>query len=142
MTLQVELDRLKTTMQGARQLNVAWDRFCDLSSAPGFIAGSRQSYHEHLPPVVDAVCKIMAADPEGDFQLPAIMQYADSSLYHGAICGMGRVGSFLYFQDLRMGMVALIAGFSRKTDFCRFGLAMAGGLRHFVAPLPQRPMLH
>ncbi len=144
MTLQAALDRLKATVQSTQQLNVAWDRFFDLSLVPGFISGSHQSHLDHLPPVVNAVCKIMAANPRGDFRLPAIMQYGDSGFYHGVVDGPRRTGTFMYFKDLDMGMVALISTSSQKTDFCRFGLSMLEGSRHFAAPMPreQGPTIH
>lgn len=144
MPLHAALDTLRTTMQETQEFDLAWNRFFDLTAQPEFIAASHQSPLEHLEPVVHAICKIMAADPKGIFQLPAILQYAHSDFYHGLIQSARQTGSFMYFKDLDMGMVVIVNDVTRKTDFCRFALAAVNRPHSFVAPSSgiQEPLFH
>lgn len=134
MSLQTALDALRLTIQNTQDFNTAWDAFFDLSMKPGFIEHSHQSRLERLEVAVNTSCKIMLSEPAGVFELPLVVQYADSGFYHGTILSAPRAGSFMYFKDLDIGMIAMVVNATQLTLFCRFRLALVHSSRACDTP--------
>lgn len=145
MSLQTDIDQLKTTMLQTTQFNVAWHAFFDLSMHPEFIERSNEAHLENLKPILEQIGRTLAPDGAIRLQAPLILKYANTDFYHGPLLGAGKTGTFMYFKDSGAGMATLITGEGRyQTQFCRFTLTPVHSPHSYMAPQldTEQPLVH
>ena len=123
MDRQTMLDTLKSTLQGSgAAFSAAWNLFFDLSESAGFMTDSHPARLDRLAPALEAVARTREDRPRRVFRAPAIMRYGDSAFYHGTIACPGYTGTFMYFEDIDAGMLALTDVRLVDVEFFRLAL--------------------
>ena len=105
-----KLGQLKEKVFAADDLSSAYSFFFDhLGNNPSFMQRGKRAKHE----IITAVLKTMCNDIFGDKSKVTnvkLFNAAKTSFFHG-ICQMNsKPASVLYFEDIEMGMIAIMAG--------------------------------
>ena len=104
------LRQLKEKLAGADELSDVFKFFFDhLGNDPAFIQRGKPAKHEILKTVLKTICKDMFGD-ESKVTGLKLFNAEKTNFFHG-ICQMsGKTASVLYFNDIEMGMIAIMVG--------------------------------
>lgn len=141
MTLLADIDKLKNSVLHAHDLSKAWNQFFDLTMHPSFMQSSSPCGLKNLDVILHHICKRMAPASTGQPRTAPVMRCQDTDFYHGALQIDGKPGAFIYFDDARTGMAALITH-GIKTEFCRFTATLVQSPHCFAPPPSDRPAMH
>ncbi|MEH2214534.1 hypothetical protein [Nostoc sp.] len=113
------LQELKQKLTNDADLSDIWlfymDHFADL---PKFTDMGESAYNEYLDAVLQKTCQQMfdRAIKISDFLLIYITPY---HLFHGAFFLEGRIGGVIYFEDIKIGLIAVSADYP-PTDAVKY----------------------
>ncbi|MFA7668707.1 MAG: hypothetical protein WCX93_05105 [Burkholderiaceae bacterium] len=102
------IEKLKEAVVNERNFKKIWNAFFDLSEHPRFIRESSPSQDEDLPLMLEMACEKQAG-PDKIHSL-LICRYGKTSFYHGPFQIGAKQATFLYFKDIRTGMIVVYTG--------------------------------
>ncbi|TFL15357.1 hypothetical protein CSC67_01090 [Pusillimonas caeni] len=141
MTLLARINKLKNTVLQAQDLNKAWIEFFDLTAHPDFMKQAGPSRLENLGVILEQIGKSMAPNESGKLRAAPIVRCNGTDFYHGALDIDGKPGAFIYFDDVGVGMAALVT-YGTKTELCRFTATVVHSPHCFVPATTQQPAVH
>jgi hypothetical protein len=126
------LATLKDKLVNAKNFSQVWEYFFDhFGEDAEFIAQGERARDSFLEAVLAEVGKELFGRPVRLTNL-LLTRLADQHFLHGACAMDGRLANVLYFEDIRVGLLAVIASFTPgETKMVRFS-----GQRVPVNPTP------
>lgn len=126
------IEDLKKKAQEVKELADAWDAFFDLVEQTNLMANSKLVKNKKLQEILEFICREMLKKKTIKPKM-VLNQLEGTDFYHGAILTMGMTGSFMYFKDLDLGMIALGSS-GEETLMARFSIAAESESRGGIIP--------
>lgn len=119
-----KLQELKRRLVHDKDFMKTWTFFLDeFATELDFIKLGEPVRHENLEMAI-AQIGIQMFPRDGTVTQVGLIRLADQHFIHGNVNVMGRVGGVIYFEDIRVGLVAVSEHFpSDETKFARFSTA-------------------
>lgn len=116
--LKKRIDDLRDTLETNDSFSVTIDKLFSLADSDEFVDMGEIKEDEMLSQVVAQVVQQLVTSPEDvHLQLVYIEEYG---FYHGSIIVGQTPGVLLYFESIRMGMIALPKNFEGDVSYLRF----------------------
>jgi hypothetical protein len=116
------LKTLKTKLKEEKDdLGDIMSFFFDSTEAnPEFLGRGKQSRDPLLDSILSEIAKTLFGK-NSKVQQALCVRLPDDQFIHGTCMIEGKMGNYFYFEDIEMGLVAIIMSFSSsKTQFARF----------------------
>ncbi|MEH2088552.1 hypothetical protein [Nostoc sp.] len=113
------LQELKQKLTDVADLSHIWSFYMDhFADHPEFTDLGEPAYNEYLDAILQKTCQQMFSRTIKitDFFLIYIAPY---SLFHGAFQVEGRIGGVIYFEDIKIGLIAVSADYP-PTDAVKY----------------------
>ena len=113
------LQELKQKLTDVADLSDIWSFYMDhFADKPEFTDLGEPAYNEYLDAVLHKTCQQMfdRTVKITDFFLIYIAPY---DLFHGAFQVEGRIGGVIYFEDIKIGLIAVSADYP-PTDMVKY----------------------
>lgn len=113
------LQELKQKLTGVADLSHIWSFYMDhFADQPEFTDLGEPAYNEYLDTVLYKTCQLMfgrGIKITGFF----LIYIAPYHLFHGAFQVEGRIGGVIYFEDIKIGLLAVSADYP-ATDAVKY----------------------
>jgi len=119
MTLRQRMSDLKQALQSEENFSVISEKFFDMTDMDEFVYLCKSKKNELLEVILEQVLQKIFGEPR-DFTLR--MKYVKKfGFYHGSFLADSLpVGTFMYFEGIQMGMVAIATNFTGDVSYARF----------------------
>jgi hypothetical protein len=113
------LQELKQKLTNDTDFSKIWlfymDNFADI---PEFIEYGRRAHNKHLDTVVRKTCQEMFGR-KVKINHDLTIYIPEHKFFHGPFQAGGRIGGFIYFEDIRVGLIAVSADYP-PTDAVKY----------------------
>ncbi len=117
-TLEQRIDDLRDTLETSEKFSETIDKLFLLAEVPEFLDLAVVKESEILDSVVAKALEQVIKNPKDiHMNLVCLEKY---SLYHGSLIVGSKPGVVMYFDDIRMGMIAIPRNSSGEVSYLRF----------------------
>jgi hypothetical protein len=128
-----QLQELQEKLMRETDLSSVWEYYMDnFADLPELVEMSQRKSNKFLEALIPQVCSQIFGRKVKVTNL-LLVTLAEHYFYHAPFFADGRIGAFIYFEDINMGMLAVSAHnpSTGLTMFSRFSLSAAKPSRGF-----------
>jgi hypothetical protein len=117
-----KLNMLKMKLMQEKELHVVMTYFFDhFGENPDFLDVSKPARHELLEAVIAQTVGPLTGSKSKAVLLNFLLLHVDKhQFYHGAFFINGKMANVIYFDDVKMGCIAVLMSGKGETNFVRF----------------------